>query len=53
MPSGLWRENTSATIRNANDVFMKFIGSPTTCIPAEHRMPNLCSTFDVILGKVY
>jgi hypothetical protein len=48
MPSGLWR-----TIRNANDVFMKFIGSPTTCIPVEHRMPNLCSAFDVIIGKVY
>jgi hypothetical protein len=25
------RDNFLATIRNANDVFMKFIGSPTTC----------------------
>ena len=32
-----------ATIRNANDVFMKFIGSPTTC-----PVPWDISVFDFI-----
>ena len=45
-----------ATIRNVNDVFIKCIGSPTTCIvqcAPVGKCINWFSAFDVIIRKVY
>ena len=44
------------TIRNANDFFMKFIGSPLNFAkncPMGHRIKLRFTAFDNIIGKIY